>query len=487
MKKIKNGKIRKQIFIYFCIVIVVVFAFFGLAGVSRKVKAGVIIDEQYTLLAPTRINKYDFNDNIYAGVSRISTTQVILLSVQVPDSDLARDTYFSVIATYITGDPSPLWRLNITVNSTLGQNYGLTARQLSVSASVINVGDYTYFLLDIKDLKTKLGAANVAYNNLFNNEDYDYVVQSSSFGHFFQKQNIISSVNNIYDLEQNDLALIYISDISGIALSMHDEITINWGYIDSTDNTIYRVHAPAVQAQVLNAQAQTIRLAVPTNAAGDVLSYYDIDQRSILTTITTGGATATAHIYGLYVWLQANRIQWGLAEFDTSALPASGASMNYITSMTSLYDYTAINTSTMTCRLSISNNFNFITIKNQNSVDVASVNAVIRQGGFLPAWAVYNWARGSASGYVSGEQAGAAPYQPGNAGYQSIYDEGYRAGVNANVGTVNWFVSAFSAVDAFLSIHIFPNITFGALLGIPFIISVVWFIIRTFRGGGGGN
>jgi hypothetical protein len=223
---------------------------------------------------------------------------------------------------------------------------------------------------------------------------------------------------------------------------------------------------------------------MPINAAGDATSYYTIDQSAILSTISAGGATATAHIYGIYVWIQQSRIQWGLAEFDTSGLPASGSSMNYITSLTSLYDFTAINTSTMTCRLSISNNFNFITIKNQPILSAYNINTLIQQGGFLPAWAVYNWARGSSAGYTSGEQAGAAPYQPGGTGYQEIFEAGRQAGIAENIGTVNWFVSAFQAVDAMLNIRIFPNITIGYLVGIPFVISVVWFIIRMFRGGG---
>lgn len=70
-------------------------------------------------------------------------------------------------------------------------------------------------------------------------------------------------------------------------------------------------------------------------------------------------------------------------------------------------------------------------------------------------------------------------------GYKKIFQLGKQAGINENIGTQNWFITSFQAVDAFLSIHIFPNITFGVLLGIPFVISVAWFIIRMFRGGGG--
>lgn len=98
-------------------------------------------------------------------------------------------------------------------------------------------------------------------------------------------------------------------------------------------------------------------------------------------------------------------------------------------------------------------------------------------------------------GFDRGIIQGAMPYQEGASGYMEIYNKGYdlgyidghTAGINEEIGTETWFISAFSAVDAFLNIRIFPNITFGVLLGIPFIISVVWFIIRMFRGGGGGD
>ena len=83
------------------------------------------------------------------------------------------------------------------------------------------------------------------------------------------------------------------------------------------------------------------------------------------------------------------------------------------------------------------------------------------------------------AGYIRGHEIG---YDDG---YGTGYDVGYDDGIEENIGTANWFVSSFEAVDSFLNIHIFPNITFGILLGIPFVIEVVWFIIRQFRGGGG--
>lgn len=307
--------------------------------------------------------------------------------------------------------------------------------------------------------------------------------------YFYAIKNTIASCTNIYDLENKSFCLLYLSDISGIATEqMRDEITINWGFINGNDNELYAEYSPTISAQNLAEDNDTvIRIGVPQNNTGSSMNYYDISQKALLSTIDSsqGGAIATAHIYGIYVWRNQNMIEWGLAEFDTTSTPTSGASMNYLTSTTRLYQYQNMETSTMTCRLSVSSNFNFITIKNQEQVDVASVNAIIRQGGFMPAWSLYNWARGSHSGFTSGEQYGSAPYQEGNAGYNAIYQAGRQAGLNENIGTQSWFIKIFEGVDSFLNIRIFPNITFGVLLGIPFVISVVWFIIRSFRGGGG--
>ena len=119
-------------------------------------------------------------------------------------------------------------------------------------------------------------------------------------------------------------------------------------------------------------------------------------------------------------------------------------------------------------------------------------------------------------GYAKGVADGSANYQPGQSGYNTIYNAGYQTGTqtttnyynsyyggsdgvggagytsiyNAGVEagadiSVNWVFKCMSAVGSFLSIEILPNITFGALIGIPFIITLAWFIIRQLRGGGG--
>jgi len=462
----------------------VIIAFFSLA--IAKPKAGIIVEENPTYRQIAGEN----TDKTYTSIDDIDANFKIALDAK---NTLSQDSIFTLYyndgtttrtASFIMAKIDFL-ESYITFNIALWDHGSQIGSQpYNTSFKYIYFDPYNYLLLDMRSLVYQVVDVIAGFGGGFNS----FIIRRSTANtHYIQiketLQPTISAIDNIYDLSQNDIALIYISDISGLSATMTNEITINWGYIDSTDSNLFSVYAPKVGAQLMEADDLFIRLSIPTNNAGSTANTYDISQQAILS-LGTGSATATAHIYGIYVWIQESRIQWGLAEFDTTSTPASGQSMNYITSLTALFDYTAGNTQTMTCRLSISDNFNFITIKNQPILSANNINTVIQQGGFLPAWSIYNWARGSASGFISGEQAGAAPYQPGNTGYQAIFEAGRQAGMSESVGTVNWFVSSFQAVDAMLNIRIFPNITIGYLVGIPFVISVAWFIIRMFRGGG---
>ena len=87
---------------------------------------------------------------------------------------------------------------------------------------------------------------------------------------------------------------------------------------------------------------------------------------------------------------------------------------------------------------------------------------------------------GRAAGYQDGLRDGRAEYAPGTTGYENIFNAGKEASIDTT-----WLVSLWQSVDAFFAIELFNGITFGWLFGIPFAISVLWFIIRQFRGGGG--
>lgn len=68
-----------------------------------------------------------------------------------------------------------------------------------------------------------------------------------------------------------------------------------------------------------------------------------------------------------------------------------------------------------------------------------------------------------------------------NAAIQDAYDRGTNA-----VGLNNWIIALLNTIAAFLNIKV-GNVSIGAIALIPLSISLVWFIIRQFRGGGGGD
>ena len=101
---------------------------------------------------------------------------------------------------------------------------------------------------------------------------------------------------------------------------------------------------------------------------------------------------------------------------------------------------------------------------------------------------------GHYDGYVEGEAYG---YTTGlDAGYWvgldeglnvSGYKEAYDKGVKYTENTAStWFKGVFKGIQGFLDIRIM-NVSLGAIILVPFAISFVWFIIRQFRGGGGGD
>lgn len=69
-------------------------------------------------------------------------------------------------------------------------------------------------------------------------------------------------------------------------------------------------------------------------------------------------------------------------------------------------------------------------------------------------------------------------------GYLTGFNEGYDQGVQEGLTSTGWIENIFTGIGAFLNIEILPNITIGLCIGIPFIISLAWFVIKSFRGGG---
>lgn len=68
-------------------------------------------------------------------------------------------------------------------------------------------------------------------------------------------------------------------------------------------------------------------------------------------------------------------------------------------------------------------------------------------------------------------------------GYKEAYEKGIAKAENT---ATTWFKGIFNGLQGFLNIEIM-GISIGTIILIPVAISFVWFIIRQFRGGGGGD
>jgi hypothetical protein len=79
------------------------------------------------------------------------------------------------------------------------------------------------------------------------------------------------------------------------------------------------------------------------------------------------------------------------------------------------------------------------------------------------------------NGYIKGQKLG----------YNLGYDDGKDAQATQQLTSTGWIGSIFSGISSLLNIQIFPGVTIGIIVGIPFVISLAYFVIRAFRGGGG--
>lgn len=63
------------------------------------------------------------------------------------------------------------------------------------------------------------------------------------------------------------------------------------------------------------------------------------------------------------------------------------------------------------------------------------------------------------------------------------YNRGYTDGISESGYSQSWFLGIFTAISSVFSIKLFGDVTLGMIALIPFALSFVWFIIKTFRGG----
>lgn len=471
----KNNRFCKIIIFIF----IVVFGFSILVFKSdNKVKAGVIIDTTYTI-------DHDMTSNNYYNI--IDLDKVSYFALREVSSN-----YNFEIAYIIDANNSVVYTLFLKGydGATMGISRFAISFSRAASTPAISITYYAcsivenngsqYILFDFSNLYNQVITANP-------NMTGAKIRAFKDMATFWEPINTISSIDNIYDVPQNSVVLLYLEDISGLnTTDYNDEITINWGFIDDNDDQLFSIYAPKITA-FHDTEDEEIGIGLPQNAGGSATTYKAMKHNTLLS-LYDSTYEATANIYAIYIHLTETTITWGFVGFDCTQQPPTptAQSMQYITDSEQVYTYTANNSTQMTCRLSVSSNFNYITILNQSVFNIGYINPVLRSGGFFPAWSCYNWARGQTTGYATGYNAGQLPYQEGGTGYQAIYQAGYLKGQEDSIDT-SFLVSLFDSVDSLFSIHIFPFLTIGEIVGIPFVISVVWFIIKQLRGGGGAD
>ncbi len=499
--KFKNNRFCK-IFIF---LFILVFGFSILVYKSNnKVKAGVVIESQYYTIQNRGFSETTngielANNTYYYGITRAQFNAgwdgILMTNLYDSNNNLLCQIRLKQIAFSFQGVTVGTVNLSSYARNTLGLKAGNWSLS-DLPLEIVDLGgqEQIYLVISLEKLFTGFrsqGDTIGANGQALDNNNLTLSCSTFSFGvggSLFMKENVIASATNLYDMQQNSICILYLEDISGLNTSdFMEEITIHWGYIDDDNNSIFASYSPTID--IFNDTTNNvIKLSLPQNASGSASTFKEISQNASFSLGDLYESTTTANIYAIYIYLQSDAIYWGYLNFDVPQTPAvpSAQSMQYITGSEQVYTFNYANTSNMACRLSISNNVNYITILNQSTFNISNINTVFRQGGFFPAWSLYNWSRGARLGYQAGYDAGEAPFREGNVGYQAIFDAGYRAGQDDSIDTT-FLVSLFDSVDAFFNIHLFPLITIGEIIGIPFIISVVWFIIRQLRGGGGND
>lgn len=75
-----------------------------------------------------------------------------------------------------------------------------------------------------------------------------------------------------------------------------------------------------------------------------------------------------------------------------------------------------------------------------------------------------------------------------NDGFNNGYLEGEYKGIIEGethvIEQTNFIEVVFNSIDAFLNIRLLPHVTIGIIVFIPLMISMAWFVIKAFRGGG---
>ena len=79
-----------------------------------------------------------------------------------------------------------------------------------------------------------------------------------------------------------------------------------------------------------------------------------------------------------------------------------------------------------------------------------------------------------------------ANYVEGGAGYESIYNQGYLAGVsqgNATLETMDYIGAAFTGIGSILQIELLPGIPFSLFILLPLMFGLIGFVVKLSKGG----
>lgn len=66
--------------------------------------------------------------------------------------------------------------------------------------------------------------------------------------------------------------------------------------------------------------------------------------------------------------------------------------------------------------------------------------------------------------------------------YQIGYNDGFNLGITQEIDSTSWIVALFLSLGSFLAIELFAGITIGAIVGVPLLIGLGFFVLKIVRG-----
>lgn len=463
----KYERNKNKIFASIGVFFVVVFAFVALAFSfpHKKVNA----DTNYLVdLSPYVINDWEnYTDSTQAGLSIVAnadgtlivngtataiTEYVIPTKIKTLEAGVYYDWYAAVLYnnTFDYGAPNARMYLaynngaNITANNTYigrnGNGVDAPSNKLNNVCLIIRFN------------------ANTTYNNAVLTPFFMLALRPNDFQANLSQQITISTINTLIGpsgpaIPEDLTRCVYVApeDIPAPAIPINQRITYTFN--NSLENLIEYTFTTGFEPNVDTTGLTALYV--------DLLTFEDASENQYIMRYNNDAESAQYLNIDLYI--------------NNDATPFYNSNAGELTAQNELnfrvWAVNAINNeATITGATAYSNNI-------IEKIFVYAVGSASYEAGYQTGLEK-GLAEGAESGFAEGLRRGYTD------GYADGTADGYNEGLSAQIDTT-WLTGLFNSVDAFLNIRIFPNITFGVLLGIPFVISVAWFIIRMFRGGGG--